>query len=324
MLKIKKRRRPRSELNRCKRFCRPLLEPLSHEVVNARSYYHDLPSQTRYVRIQDMLEAFPGQGTKSYPSSTTPELDLLDETLGNHEALLRLNPGIGKSRLLYGNSYGLFAAAVVAGVITYKAAGELATIRKQLVQKGEEERGKTGMLSLLGPQTEQLEALLSSLGHGIDLQITNYNGPAANVVSGSYEALGHFKEEVAKKIGRARMTMLDIEGAYHHALRQTDALLYADALKHFVFDDPQIPLLSSTRPRILSTGEEVKREFWQQMFHPVQLAQVLGTAVSQGVQTVIETGPGASIKKLAARIPNHGLRLLSLEEDEEKIKELAI
>ncbi len=267
------------------------------------------------------LEAFPGQGGKKY-NSPTPERDLLEETIAGHERLRQINPRF-KPDFLFGNSYGLYAALVVGGVIGFKVGLELAQRRADLVRKAEAEREargeeRTGMLSILGPTPDRLEEFAREFG----VRISNYNGPAAHVLTGVLSRLKEIEQGATARLGHYRAVILPIEGAYHDAVRRAESTIYAQHLKSIEFHDPEVPLISSTRPRVLRTKEGIFEELVKQMVEPVELTEAVQLWLQNGVDLVVESGPGSTIKKLSQKIVGDKARVLSLEEDEEEIKKL--
>lgn len=267
------------------------------------------------------LEAFPGQGGKRY-GSATPERDLLEETIAGHERLRQINPYFNPD-FLFGNSYGLYAALVVAGVIGFKVGLELAQRRADLVRKAEAEREargeeRTGMLSILGPTTDKVEQFAREFG----IQVSNYNGPAAHVLAGGLSRLREVEQGAIERLGRYRAFLLPIEGAYHDAIRRAESLVYAQSLRNIDFQQPGIPLISSTKPRVLKTIDDIVKELVGQMVEPVELTEAVRVWLQNGVDLVVETGPGSTIKKLSQRIVGGKARVLSLEEDEAAIRSL--
>lgn len=264
------------------------------------------------------IEALPGQGGKKYDSQT-PELDLLAETLENHSKLRSLTGG-KLPEFVYGNSFGLYAALVVAGVVTATVAFKLAKDRADIVRETENSReaeGKprTSMMGVLGLETSSVEEIAQRLG----LSVTNYNGPAAHVISGAIDRLK--EAEVAIRGLKKRVVELYVEGAYHHIERLQDSIKYAALLRAVEFHPPLIPIISSTRPRILVSPDDVKRELHEQMVHVVDLSKVSSLFSQHGIRSVVDVGPGKSLQSLMARLGGD-YNVYSVETEPDKIREL--
>lgn len=260
-----------------------------------------------------LLEAFPGQGGKEY-ISPKPELDLLNESLKNHFQLQDLAPHF-KPSLIFGNSYGIYAAMVAAGVVTKEVALRLAEVRANLVRRAEEVRearglDRTGMLALLGLDRFRVDEVVEKFG----VYLTNINGPKAWVVSGRLNDLGQIAAQVGKRVAK----LLPIEGAYHCPLREAESDQYGEEIKQFDFDKPKIPIVCSTKPRILQTVADLKEELISQMIRPVNLPEAVNLWIREGVSWVVDTGPGVTLKKLIQRI-NINLLIFAFEQDREAL-----
>lgn len=268
-----------------------------------------------------LIEAFPGQGGKRYDSKT-PELDLLTETLENHSKLRRLTAG-RLPDFVYGNSFGLYAALVVAGVVTFAVASKLARDRADIVRETEarreaEGRSRTGMMGVLGLPTTRVEEIAHSLG----LAVTNYNGPAAHVISGAKDRLKE-AEAVFRDL-KKRVVEIYVEGAYHHVERLQDSIKYAALLRSVGFNPPLIPIICSTRPRTLWSPEEVQTELHEQMIYHVDLNRVGKIFSYHRVRGVVDVGPGRTLQALLNRLGDGDYKAYSLESDSEQIKRLVL
>lgn len=257
----------------------------------------------------------PGQGVEP----RTPEESILGN-VNNFRRLGDLNPRL-VPKFVSGNSFGLYAAAAIAGAVGLAVLLKMARDRYQLVTEAEDIRvqqglGRTGMLAVIGQDLSSVQNLARR--HHVD--ITNYNGPLAYVVGGVRSSLAYLSREVTK----ARL--LGIEGVYHSPIRRTEKERYGQMLEPIPIDDPDIPLIASTNPRIIIDGRELKREFSDQLITPVDLNKAvrLWDEVNSGTGIVIDIGPDGSMKKLAQRIAGGHVRILALSDkkDQAEIRNL--
>lgn len=269
------------------------------------------------------IEGFPGLGVKDYKDAT-PEVQQLQDSIKGHQELLKLKPD-WKPQLIFTNSYGIYAGLVVAGVIGTGLAIILARKRAELVEKAElerEQRGesRTGMISVLGITTDKVQSLANEL----DIHISNYNGPLAQVLSDSWDKLAKFEQVAADRLGRVRLSRLPIIGAHHSILRQPDSIEYATVLEGYrdQFKPPQVDILTTTNSKPLISVDMIIAELATQMVKPVYLDRIMREMTEGKSGVLVDVGPSSSLKKLGLRIVKRNFDFLALEEDSEHIKML--
>jgi [acyl-carrier-protein] S-malonyltransferase len=264
-----------------------------------------------------LVELFPGQGGKKY-NSKTPDQDLLKESLRNHQQLLDLIKG-NKPKIIFGNSYGLYAALVAAGVITVAVALDLARRRAQIVEEAEDDRVKsglapTGMMSVIGKDVDYAK----SLAEKYKLNISNYNGPLAHVLSGPRDLL----EKAAEEVG-VRARIMDIAGAYHDLkYRARDIEKYAPIVRRAPMQklESGVVVVSSTDPRELKSEDDFREEMVLQMGRPVDIPEANKKIEQAGGEDAVDAGPGDGMQKIFQRITR--MRLFSWERDKDRISKL--
>lgn len=269
----------------------------------------------------------PGQGIKTDAPNPTA-VEALDSALSNFQSLVRTHTNLDIRKIL-GNSYGIYAALVIGGVLSYVAARELARIREELVINSEQKtKYPTGMVSIIGRSEAGIRTLISPSNDEIDrrneaiseseekipsILITNYNGPFAYVIGGAWAYL----EPIVEQVG-SRAQRLATVGVYHHLSRSEDRINYAQIVRDYIFGKPEMEIISSTRPRILNGVKDFIRELVEQMVNPGELTKAVG--LFQGVGVLIDNGPTEVMKKLASRLTS--IPVLSAETEQDKIANL--
>lgn len=200
-----------------------------------------------------------------------------------------------------GHSVGDYAAACVAGVMTSKQALRLLTTRGMLMQQ----LPQGAMLSVaLG-----LEALTALLSEG--LEIAAVNGPRQCVVSGPTVRIAAMEHQLsALKIAAVR---LRTSHAFHSAMMEPMLADFRQVVQAMAFHPPQIPIVSNLTGELVTPDEMCDPEYWtQQIRRPVQFAQGLQTLAVNGVDLIIEVGPGRQLTGLgqAAGLHRQGVSLL--------------
>lgn len=282
--------------------------------------------------------AFPGQGTKNYPENPAPEEALFNESLDNFARISVFVPHIRRLKpFVFGNSFGQFQAAVAAGVIDRNEGLELVRTRTKIVRQDEnrreaENRDRTGMAVLLGHGREVIEGLvqrksvlyktiLEMIDGGKppeDLELSNINGDTNYVLAGDKTFLKNLVAFLDQSAGQARTRarLLLIEGAYHIQARQKNSEEFAEKIETsgIIFRDPIYPIISSTNPRVMTKGSEVKEEFVLQIPREVNILKVVALWKQLMINTAVDPGPGQFVNQIIKRAYGDGLWVMSLDD----------
>lgn len=278
-----------------------------------------------------VMIAFPGQGGKKYEGVMRPEVALYRESVGNYDSLCQLFPNLSNSgSYFFGNSFGLYAAASAAGVYSDEIGEQLVVTRADLIRQDEEIRvaegkNRTGMALVLGQKIDDIKALVTRnsenyrailLGSGsaepAELHHTNANGETNHVVSGDVP----FLEALVAFFGDRKAQLLPIDAMYHAESRKRVSEQYSREIDRLgiKFSDPSGPMISSTRPRILSRGNDVRNELITQIYEQVNLLQVVDLMKAEGIGVIVDPGPGQFANQVFRR-NNPDLRVISFDSD---------
>lgn len=281
--------------------------------------------------------AFPGQGSKEYPGNPNPEKTLYNESLDNYERILDLFPLVRRLKpYFFGNSFGQFMADVAVGSITRLEGLELVRARTKIVRSDEdrrvaEDKDRTAMAVLIGHGREVIDGLverrsglyktiLDLIGgkHPEDLQISNVNGETNHVVAGDrtfIENLVTYISQSREQV-KTRAILLLIDGAYHIKARQRASEEFAAKIEELgiVFKDPNYPLISSTKPRVLTTGAEVKEELIAQIPREVNIPEVAALWEELGIEVAADMGPGQFVNQVIKRSYRGNLLVISVDD----------
>lgn len=254
----------------------------------------------------------PGQGNTNHD----PEKSI-NEIVDNYHKLRKLNPEI-ILKFISPNSFGLYAGIVIAGSLTLALAIKIANDRHQLVLEAEQKRAqqgqeRTGMLAIIGEDLPFVRKLADK--HGVE--ITNYNG-LSHVVGGVRSSLDHLSKEVRRAVN------LGVNGVYHSSIRNPEKERYGQLIEPIHIDNPNIPIIVSTDPRIITDGIGIKHELIEQLARCVDLTKVVKFWARFGVSYVIDIGPTDTMKKLTNRMVSGDMQVLALSDskDQETIKSL--
>ena len=195
-----------------------------------------------------------------------------------------------EASLVAGHSLGELVALYAAGVFDLETGLSLMKTRSELMAAA----GGGAMTAVIGFDRNQLDELVS----GIDgVSIANDNSEAQVVISGRPEAVGQVSEQLKCK----RAIPLAVSGAFHSPFMAEAADRFAAILDGVSFRNARIPVLSNSDPCATSSGDTLKQRLKQQMTTGVRWRETMAAMTSEGVDTLVEIGPGNVLSGLAKR-----------------------
>ena len=216
-----------------------------------------------------------------------PATFLVEWALGR----LLLSWGVRPCAML-GHSLGEYAAACLAGVLSFEDALCLVAERGALIARAPE-----GAMLAVGLSPEELEPLL-----GDDLTIAAINGPARCVVAGPPAAVSALGRSLAGRGVESRS--LDVPHAFHSRLMDGIIEPFVAALRRVSLRAPQIPLVSCITAASLTANEATDPSYWgRHLREPVRFEAALRRLCEAPSRILVEVGPGDTLTTLARRHP---------------------
>jgi [acyl-carrier-protein] S-malonyltransferase len=189
-----------------------------------------------------------------------------------------------------GHSLGEYVALYAAGVFDFETGLTLVKRRAELMSQTSD-----GMMAaLLGFDRDELMAKLEATP---DVVLANDNNPGQVVISGTPTAVTAVMDGVKSK----RAVKLNVSGAFHSPLMADAADLFRAELNPVEFRSAQVPVLSNVDPTPASDGETLKQRLVQQMTGSVRWREITLALPDQGIDTVVEVGPGNVLTGLVKR-----------------------
>ena len=202
--------------------------------------------------------------------------------------------------LVAGHSLGEYGALYAAGVISLEASAQLIKQRCQLM----EEAPAGAMSAVLGLAALTITRVLSDYQiqhHQAVIAVANDNSDSQVVISGQPEAI----EAVApllKAAGAKRVLSLPVGGAFHSPLMASAAKTFAETLNQFPFNEARCPVISNVDAMLACEGEHLREKLSRQIESPVCWTPTMRRMQEEGVDTVIEFGPGKVLTGLFGRV----------------------
>ena len=192
--------------------------------------------------------------------------------------------------LVAGHSLGEYVALYAAKVFDFAAGLRLVKRRAELMDSASD-----GMMAaVIGFDREQLEQQIAQVE---DVVLANDNNAGQVVISGTPAGV----EAVLSQIKAKRIVRLNVSGAFHSPLMTDAAAEFQQVLETVDFADAQIPVLSNVEPTPAIAATELKQRLVQQMTGSVRWREISLRLPDEGVQRVVEIGPGKVLTGLIKR-----------------------
>ena len=189
-----------------------------------------------------------------------------------------------------GHSLGEYVALYAAGGFDFATGLTLVKRRAELMAQASD-----GMMAaLLGFDRDELMAKLDATDGVV---LANDNNPGQVVISGTPAAVTTVMEAVKSK----RAVKLNVSGAFHSPLMATAAAAFQADLNPVPFQTARVPVLSNVDPTPATDGNILKQRLVQQMTGSVRWREISLALPEQGIDTVVEVGPGNVLTGLVKR-----------------------
>ena len=199
-----------------------------------------------------------------------------------------------------GLSLGEYTALVFAGVLDFETGLKLVERRGAAMQQAADAT-PSGMVSIVGLDRDQVQALCEQAAEGETLQIANYLCPGNLAVSGAKGACQRIAQQ-AEAAGATKTVRLAVAGAFHTPIMQSAVEQLTAALADVPFAKPRIPVVSNVDARPHDDPEEIRRLLPQQIVSPVRWEDSMRWLLGQGFDQFYEVGPGRVLRGLLRRI----------------------
>lgn len=221
---------------------------------------------------------------------------------------------LGEDPLLAaGHSLGEYSALVAAGALTFEDALVLVHKRGTYMQEAVPV-GVGAMAAILGASPAEIQAALDQVREGT-VQIANWNSDDQIVIAGHKEAV----EEALALMRETKAVMLPVSAPFHTVLMKSAEDRLAADLDGVAFHDLRFPIISNVDARLIRRGEEARDALKRQVSRPVLWKRCMMILQDEGIDTVVEVGPGKVLLGLMKRISRQWPtppRAFNVEDDE--------
>ncbi len=202
--------------------------------------------------------------------------------------------------LMAGHSLGEYSALVCAGVLDFKQAVGLVQLRGKLMQEAVPE-GFGAMSAIIGLDNESIAKACEESAQGQIVSPVNFNSPGQVVIAGNKEAVER-AGAACKAAGAKRALPLPVSVPSHCALMKPAADKLAEALQYIEFKVPVFPVVNNVDVKAEVLPEAIRSALVRQLYNPVRWTESIEFIAAEGVELLLEVGPGKVLTGLTKRI----------------------
>ena len=208
--------------------------------------------------------------------------------------------GIAMPQFMAGHSLGEYTALVCAGSLDFVDAIKLVSQRGKFMMQAVP-AGTGAMAAILGMEDEAVRQVCLDAAQGDVLEAVNYNSPGQVVVAGHKTAVERVTV-LAKEKGAKRAVELPVSVPSHCALMMPAAEQLAEVLSSITFNTPTIPVFNNVDVIAAESEADIRDALKRQLFSPVRWVEIIEKMSADGVDKMIECGPGKVLLGLNKRI----------------------
>lgn len=199
-----------------------------------------------------------------------------------------------------GHSLGEYSALVASGVLGFTDAIKLVAERGRLMQEAVP-AGEGAMAAILGLDDQAVKDVCVSAAEGEVLSAVNFNAPGQVVIAGTASAIER-AVVAAKEAGAKRAIQLPVSVPSHCALMEGAAEKLAEKLASIELNTPTIPVINNVDVVSVDSADAIQAALAKQLHQPVRWVETVQKMAADGVDTIIECGPGKVLAGLNKRI----------------------
>lgn len=221
-----------------------------------------------------------------------------------------LSKGGAQPAVMAGHSLGEWSALVCAGVIAFEDAVRLVRERGRLMQEAVP-AGEGAMAAVIGLDDAVVEDACKNASQGEVVAAVNYNSPGQVVIAGSSAAVAR-AIDACKAAGAKRALPLPVSAPFHTDLMRPAAEKLAPQIQATEFRAPEVVVVHNVHAKPETDPEAIKALMVEQIYSPVRWTACVQAMAADGIDTLVECGPGKVLAGLAKRI-DRGLTAHNIE-----------
>ena len=210
-----------------------------------------------------------------------------------------------------GHSLGEYGAYYAAGVIDFSTAMKLIDKRaKEMNAAAVSTKG--AMTAVIGMSKEAILDTIEKIDGMVS--VANYNSPAQIVITGEADAVAKANDAL-KEAGAKRVIPLPVSGGFHSMLMEEASVKFSEILDDCDIKDAQIPVFTNVDAEPTTAAIRFKAKMTAQIYSSVMWTQTVEKMAADGVDTIVEIGPGKVLAGLVKKT-NPAINVLNVFDEE--------
>ena len=161
--------------------------------------------------------------------------------------------------------------------------------------------GEGAMAAILGLDDAKVIEICAQAAEGEVVSAVNFNSPGQVVVAGAAAAVDR-AIELAKAAGAKRALKLSVSAPSHCALMKPAAERLAERLQGIEISAPAIPVMNNADVASPEGSDAIRDALVRQLYSPVRWVETIQKMSADGVDALVECGPGKVLVGLNKRI----------------------
>jgi len=219
--------------------------------------------------------------------------------------------GFPKPDFVAGHSLGEYSALIAAGSLSLTEAVKTVRARGRFMQEAVPV-GAGAMAAILGAGLDVVERACEEAAQGQVCSAANINSQNQVVIAGDAAAVDR-AIGLLQEMGAKRAMRLKVSAPFHCALMQPAQERLAGELEGITFRNLTPPIVTNVDAKTISLGDGARDALVRQVSQPVRWLESVEFLINQGVQSLIEIGPGRVLSGLARQI-DRSLRCVNVED----------
>jgi len=209
-----------------------------------------------------------------------------------------------------GHSLGEYSALVSSGVLDLADALRTVRARGRYMQEAVPV-GTGAMAAVIGGELNEVQRVCADASGDEVCTVANINSPGQVVIAGTTAAVDR-AIELLKEVAR-RVIKLNVSAPFHCALMKPAQDRLAPDLERLQFGEPKFPVVTNVDARITTASGELREALVRQVSAPVRWVESMQLLIENGVDKVVEVGPGKVLSGLM-RQTSRDIKCLNVED----------
>ena len=205
-----------------------------------------------------------------------------------------------KPEVMAGHSLGEYSALVCAGVLDFQDAVKLVELRGKLMQQAVPE-GTGAMYAIIGLDNDAIINACKQAEQGEVVSAVNFNSPGQVVIAGAKAAVER-AAALCKEAGAKRALPLAVSVPSHCALMKPAADQLSVSLESITLKEAGVSVLNNVDVKNEIEADAIRNALVRQLYNPVRWTETVEKMAQNGVEVLVEVGPGKVLNGLTKRI----------------------